>query len=390
MDRTKTGHCHVRNKVRFVEAADPNRVLGEFFDALGPKVACRSSTILEEPRLRSVPLILISQLPRSGGSLFSQLLDGHPQLMAYPYEMRIGYPSKCTWPRLDPCESPGRLFTMLFQTEFGQFAAHGYRKPGKVGEKPPALRFHYSPQEHYRAFIRLLNARREREAFRAKYFGRLLPCSLNSRTVLDCYFGAFFHAWPAGRAPAPRYVSGFLPGLAEKPRNVVAFFADYPDGRLVTIMRNPADWFVSRRAHTRDGVARYDDLEREMAVWNRMAGNTLRYRRDYGDRFLLLSFRDLVTDREGTMRRLAAWCGIDFDPALLRQTFAGNRIGPNTNFHDSPERRPEAVLERSTCLSDHERRLALALTTSSRGQLRELGVDVDTHGSQIDSCAKVA
>ena len=390
MDHTETGHCHIRDKAYLVEAADPDRALNEFLQALGPKLAHSANALHETPRPRSLPLILISQLPRSGGSLLSQLLDGHPQLLAYPYEMRIGYPTKCRWPELDPGEHPGRLFAKLFHLGLARFAAHGYRKTGKVKQTDPTLPFYYSPHEHYRVFSSLLNAPRHQGTLLGSYFRKFLPSSLNSRAVLDCYFGAFFHAWPAGRARDPSYVTGFLPGMAAKKLNIAAFFADYPDGRLITIMRNPADWFASRRAHTKYGVERYTDLEYEMAVWNHMAENALRYRRDYGDSFLLLSFRDLVTDREGTMRRLAAWCGIDFHPALLGQTFAGNRIRPNTNFHVSPEHRPEAVLERSACLSADERELVRVLTAPLRAQLRELGVGVDRHEQQIDTYAKSA
>ena len=40
------------------------------------------------------PVAWISQIQRSGGSLLSQLFDGHPQLHAHPHEIKIGYPKK--------------------------------------------------------------------------------------------------------------------------------------------------------------------------------------------------------------------------------------------------------------------------------------------------------
>jgi len=33
------------------------------------------------------PLVLISQIQRSGGSLLSQLFDGHPEVHAHPHEL---------------------------------------------------------------------------------------------------------------------------------------------------------------------------------------------------------------------------------------------------------------------------------------------------------------
>jgi len=65
-----------REKSHFVEANDPASLLAEFFIAASQRPAVRKTLASEAPR--QLPLLLISQLPRSGGSLFSQLLDGHP------------------------------------------------------------------------------------------------------------------------------------------------------------------------------------------------------------------------------------------------------------------------------------------------------------------------
>ena len=47
------------------------------------------------------PLVLISQIQRSGGTLLSQLFDGHPELHAHPSELKIGRPKFWHWPPLD-------------------------------------------------------------------------------------------------------------------------------------------------------------------------------------------------------------------------------------------------------------------------------------------------
>ena len=374
-----TSIAQVRDKTFFAEAPDPGQVLSEFFDALGPGVTERCAPLCNEPRPQRCPLILISQLPRSGGSLLSQLFDGHPQLYAYPYEMRIGYPGKSTWPAFDPREGPERLFAKLFHTELGQFAARGYRKPGKAKTKHDRLSFDYSPIAHYQAFISLLDSRsrwRKPWSYFAKFSqtGREASVTRARRQVLDSYFAGFFSAWPGGKPADPRYISGFVPNLALTKASIDGFFRDYPDGRLISIMRSPADWFVSRRAHTKHGVVRYADLENQMANWNKMANNAHIYRRRYGDRFLLLSFRELVTNREGTMRRVCKWGSIDFHPSLLQQTFGGQEIMPNTNFEDKPDRLSEAVLERSSQLDASEKALVHELTKAMQARLAEAGV----------------
>jgi hypothetical protein len=363
-----------REKSHFVEANDPASLLAEFFIAASQRPAVRKTLASEAPR--QLPLLLISQLPRSGGSLFSQLLDGHPQLLVYPHEMRIGYPGKDTWPKLDPHDLPDRLFAKLFQPELVHFVRNGYRKPGKFKQPQAALPFDYSPRDHYRLFISLMKHPKTPRAWRFSIQNLLngrWAYSRDGRHVLDCYFSAFFAAWPTGQTVNPRYVAGFIPSMAQSPASIARFFADYADGRLVTIMRNPVDWFVSRRAHTYKSAVRFNNLDAEIAIWNRMARLALRYQRKYGAKMMLLSFKELVANREPTMRLFANWCGIDFDAALLNQTFARRPILPNTNFNDSLEQLPSAVLERSSQLTKTEVARTLELTQTWRARLESIG-----------------
>ena len=365
----------MRDKAFFADAIDPERALFEFFSTLKPDWERRCDAIANGPP-EHLPLLLISQLPRSGGSLLAQLLDGHPQLNTYPGEMRIGYPSKTIWPRLNPNDRPAQLFAKLFHSELGTFAAKGYKKPGKAKEKHVALPFRYSPPDHFDQFARSL-AELQSELAASQHFlgrlGRLITRRGSTRPVLDCYFTSLFRAWPDGRASSPRYVAAFTPSLGAKRANASAFFRDYPDGRLISIMRDPGDWFVSRRAHTKKGNVRYGDLGQELAEWNAMAENVLQYRRDYGESFLLLSFKDLVTDREGTMRRLCAWCSIDFHPALSQQTFGGLAISANSNFMEKDDQLPAAVLQRKFQLNADEQSQVRLLTASLQAKLADIG-----------------
>ena len=350
-EKGATSKGRVRDKTEFLGAANTATALREFFESVGAKACSHSPTNV----VKSLPLILISQLPRSGGSLLSQLFDGHPNLLVYPWEMRIGYPSKGMWPKLELDNTPDYLFATLFHAELAYMARKGYRKSGKAKHEHKRVKFGYSPIEHYENFV------------------RLLPSSPTPRQVFDAYLSTFFQAWQPDANDAS-YVAGFVPRMAMHLESIGRFFVDYPDGRLISILRDPADWFASRRAHTKGGIARYDNIEIEIDLWNRMARTALHYQSKYGgQRFMLLSFRDLVTDREGTMRRICDWCGIPLDELVLEQTFDGNPIVPNTNFNDPVERLSDAVLGRSRELSDAERRCAYKLTEELRAKLLQGG-----------------
>ena len=73
------------------------------------------------------PLVLISQIQRSGGTLLSQLFDHHPQLHAHPHELHTGHPNKEAWPALD-MKRPGDWFPTLYERPAKRSFNEGYRK----------------------------------------------------------------------------------------------------------------------------------------------------------------------------------------------------------------------------------------------------------------------
>jgi hypothetical protein len=70
------------------------------------------------------PLVLVSQIPRSGGTLLSQLFDGHPECHAHAHEIWIGHPSSAHWPPLDLAK-PDEWFPMLYEKKTVKYAARG-------------------------------------------------------------------------------------------------------------------------------------------------------------------------------------------------------------------------------------------------------------------------
>jgi hypothetical protein len=100
------------------------------------------------------PLVLISQIQRSGGTLLSQLFDGHPQLHAHPHELKIGFPKKHIWPKLDMRDSPKLWFEALFEhdviTHFKGQAGDGFcRRCNKSHPSVHALKTNVFVRKHY-------------------------------------------------------------------------------------------------------------------------------------------------------------------------------------------------------------------------------------------------
>ena len=69
----------------------------------------------------TLPLLLVSQIQRSGGSLMAQLFDGHPELYAHPFEIHIGYPNKWDYPELSAADSPQKWLECLYERKLDFF-----------------------------------------------------------------------------------------------------------------------------------------------------------------------------------------------------------------------------------------------------------------------------
>jgi hypothetical protein len=266
------------------------------------------------------PLVLICQAQRSGGTLLARLFDGHPQCHAHPHELLIGYPRPHTWPELPLDEEPEVWFAKLKEGYLSTLFRKGRRKvPLKApGEKSKgAYPFMLPPAFQRLVFLEEVGRR-----------GRLG----SEREVLDCYMTSLFNAWLDNqnlRGAEKRWVVAFSPRRAWG-EGLERFFGVYPDGRLISILRDPLSWFTS--AQGRDPGAEPEGL---LELWKRSAREMLEADRRFGERVCVVRFEELVLDTAGTMRWLADWLGIDFEPGLAVPTFNGYPVGPNSSYETS-------------------------------------------------------
>jgi hypothetical protein len=293
------------------------------------------------------PLVLISQLPRSGGTYLSQLFDGHPQIWPHPHELKIGFPDKSDWPSFSVSEGARRIFSRLSETATDDYAFSPYYRKGS--ERHPIL----FAGGLKRIFCALFEARRPQ----------------TSREVLNIYFTSYFLAWLdyQGRYEGPKLkVSAFVARLGARHDSVERFFNDYPDGNLIQIVREPSSWFESVKgkfagARTVEDVYRRRRNDQSRQFWRCAvdsqlareiyirAGRTMEEnKRRFGSRVSLISYSELTQDVERTMRKLLAMLNIPFDPIVIKQTFNCRPISPNTSF---PVGRPP----RSSVLTELER-----------------------------------
>ncbi|MCK5485340.1 MAG: sulfotransferase, partial [Desulfobacterales bacterium] len=244
----------------------------------------------------TLPIALISQVQRSGGSLLSQLFDGHPELHAHPHELKIGYPKKYMWPKIDLNEHPQRWLEMLFEDKVIEHSKGGYKKERKQDEVFP---FIFMPSVQRRVFLGYLSS----------------VDSIILRDVFDAYMTSYFGAWinNQNRHGQKKYVTAFTPRLAMIEDNMESFFEVYPDGRLLSIVRDPKNWYPSAARHRSDV---YGDIRKSIDLWKTSTRAALRNKEKYGERVCIVRFEDLVSKTESVMSYMADFLGINFDNIL--------------------------------------------------------------------------
>lgn len=285
------------------------------------------------------PLALISQIQRSGGSLLSQLFDGHPQLHAHPHELKIGFPKKHIWPKLDMKDSPERWFEMLFEHDVITHFKSGYEKDQRDG----------------RTFAFIFPLALQRKLFQGCLSGRV---NKTVRDILDAYMTSYFVAWlnNVNIRGEKKYITAFTPRLSVRERSIRSFFETYPDGRLISLVRDPRNWYPSARGHE-TAKNKYGDISKAMDQWNESTDAMIRNKLEFAERVCLLRFEDLVGQTETVMRYLANFLEIDFDPILLTPTFNKNPIRANTSFRHEKGQIQASTLSRHQLLTAEETEL---------------------------------
>jgi hypothetical protein len=259
------------------------------------------------------PLVLIAQVARSGGTLLLRLFDGHRHCHVVPYELQ-------------------RIFRGM---------------ASDLSDHERAWRHLAGDKQYNRSRPFLLRPSLQRAIFEA-CLGELPDPG--PREVMNCFFTSYFNGWLDNanlRSTPKRWVVGFEPGETTA---LDAYMRLYPDGRVISLVRDPWSWYASRRKRKRKWV----NLELALDAWRAHVTAALQLRAGDPERVLLVPFSELLDRTEATMKALARWLDIPFEPTLVVPSFNGMAIGARSSFSDVRAEISVAPLERGAGLSPEE------------------------------------
>ena len=164
----------------------------------------------------------------------------------------------------------------------------------------------------------------------------------------------YFNAWLNNNnfsGTNKKYVIAFTARLSVTSDNMETFFGIYPEGKLISLVRDPKNWFPSASRHR---PKRYSDLEKGINQWLESAQAAVRNKEKYGENVCIIRFEDLISKTESVMRYLSNFLGIEFDGMMLRPTFNRSPIIANTSFELEKEKIVESTLYRYKTLSPED------------------------------------
>jgi hypothetical protein len=257
---------------------------------------------MENLRPVVAPLVLISPPRHSGGHFLNALFDGHPDLDIHPAEWKMGGAKAFNWSALDLDQSPGDLFVALFETDMASYLRNGMTPD----------------EENHESFIFIFLPSLQRDLFLKCLAEQQAGRSL--RNVMEAYLTSFFGAWLnyQNSHGAKRYVTALTPPSAAALENAKKFFDTYPDGRLISVIRDPETWWP-QAVHKNPSTC--PDIETALGSWNQDVQEILRTKDTFGARMSIVRFEDLTGRTEGVMRWLADYLGISFEKSLLSPSF---------------------------------------------------------------------
>jgi len=154
------------------------------------------------------------------------------------------------------------------------------------------------------------------------------------RSKFNAYFTAFFNAflnYDLSNIHNSKYICAFLPRFIMFDKNINLFFSIYPNGKLLSIIRDPKSWLLSAKKHSNE----YRDSLLALELWKKSCENSLNYKKKYSEKIILIKFDDLISNTESTMRKICLEANINFEANLLSPTFNGNVINSDSSFESS-------------------------------------------------------
>ncbi|MCA6112787.1 sulfotransferase [Bradyrhizobium cenepequi] len=285
--------------------------------------------------------VMVSAGFEHGGNVTHRHLDGHPQLLVYPFESQLG------------------------NRNFNDFLASVERVQYRYPEFPEGLTalelYEQMIDEELKTFLRKHSSSKFRdvdlklnESHRIAAFEQLLGARPYSRRqAIEAFFRATFVAWENyyTEITDDKVYVGYSPAISIDADRMVR---DFPDVRIMHIVRNP---FSAYRDTKRRPFPQ--PLSGYLIRWNVYHSTVEMYAHMYPRNVRIFRYEDLVGDKRAFMEDVSRFIGVNFEPSMLYPSWNGREI--------SDDIAPWGTVLKST--ADYNRAMVDELNDAEKAQI---------------------
>lgn len=258
--------------------------------------------------MNNFKFVMISAGFEHGGNVTHRHLDGHPNMLVYPFESQLG------------------------NRNFNDFLASVERVQYRYPEFPEGLTaeelYEQIIDEEMKTFLRKRNGSKFKDADlildendRIESFKKYLGNEpFTRKKVIEAFFRSTFAAWKnyyVEPAENMTYV-GYSPAIGIDAERMVK---DFPDIRIMHIVRNP---FSAYRDTKRRPFPQ--PLSKYLITWNIYHSTVEMYSKMYPNNVKIFKYEDLVANKERFMKEVANFIGVEFDESMLYPSWNGKEI----------------------------------------------------------------
>lgn len=297
--------------------------------------------------MNTFKLALISAGFEHGGNVTHRHLDGHPELLVYPFESQLG--------------------NREFNDFLGSVERVQYRYPEFPEGLTPSELYESIIDEEMKTFLRKRNGSKFKDADlildekkRKSRFIDLLGVEPHTRAkVIEAFFRSTFDTWENYKTPvAPNSIYvGYSPAIGIDAGRIIK---DFPNVKIIHIIRNPfSAYFDTKRRPFPQPILKY------LITWNIYHSTAEIFAKMFPKNLRIFRYEDLVSNKEIFMKEVSDFLNINFDSTMLYPSWNGvelsGDIAPWGTVLRSSEDYNKEVID---SLSDEEKRIISSSTAA--------------------------
>jgi hypothetical protein len=252
-------------------------------------------------------LFMISAMYENGGNTTHRMLDGHPEILTYPFESQVGtslvndylssyVPFRYRWPEFPLNGTVENDYELFFDEEMKTRLRVPDRSKFKVAD------MQIDEGDRRRLFVAFMNDKPRTRA-----------------NLVAAFFSSTFDSWKnCRRSGQEKAWLGYNPVQVLDTEKILS---DFPQGHVIHVVRNPYSGYSDTKKRPFPL-----SLERYAWTWSYCQHLALTYAERYPSRFHVVRFEDLIADRRATMTKLCRDLGVSFSETCLEPSWNGKKL----------------------------------------------------------------